>query len=75
MKIFIDRLADAIHFQAFTGRYGCAFSTIGSSGGDDVVSYLNHLINCLGAYALEGRSVALEDDETAILVRNKEPLI
>ncbi len=89
MKIFIDRLADAIHYQAFTGKYGCSVSTPWSSGGDEGVSYLNHLLYSLGAYALDGMSVALEDDETAIFdarqralnmgrrlvesIRNREP--
>jgi len=66
MKIFVDRLADSIHYQVLTGKYGCAVATTGSSGGEEVVSYLNHVINYLGAQALPGMWVALEDDEQAI---------
>jgi multimeric flavodoxin WrbA len=66
MKIFVDRLADCIHYQVFTGKYGCAVATTWSSGGEEVISYLNHVINYLGAQALPGMSVALEDDEQAI---------
>ncbi|MDD1714252.1 MAG: flavodoxin family protein [Methanoregulaceae archaeon] len=66
MKIFVDRLADSIHYQVLTGKYGCAVATTWSSGGEEVVSYLNHVINYLGAQALPGMWVALEDDEQAI---------
>jgi len=30
MKIFIDRLADAIHYQTCAGKYGCAVATPGA---------------------------------------------
>lgn len=66
MKVFIDRLADAIHYQTLSGKYGCAVATTWSSGGDEVVSYLNHLLNYLGILALEGISVATGDDPEAI---------
>lgn len=62
MKVFIDRLADAIHYQTLSGKYGCAVATTWSSGGEGVVGYLNHVLNYLGILALEGISVAIEDD-------------
>jgi len=66
MKVFIDRLADAIHYQTFSGKYGCAVSTTWSSGGEEVVSYLNHVLNYLGILALEGISVAIGDDPDSV---------
>lgn len=66
MKLFVDRLADAIHYQVLTGRYGTAVATTRSSGGEDVVAYLGHVINYLGAFALPGMSVALGDEPEAI---------
>lgn len=66
MKVFIDRLADCIHYQVLSGKYGCAAATTWSSGGEEVVSYLNHVINYLGAQVLPGMWVALGDDEQAI---------
>lgn len=63
MKVFIDRLADAIHYQTLSGKYGCAVTTTWSSGGEGVVSYLNHVLNYLGILALEGISVAIGDDQ------------
>lgn len=66
MKVFIDRLADAIHYQTCAGKYGCAVATTACSGGDDVVAYLNHVLNYLGVIAVDGMSVALGDDPGAI---------
>lgn len=66
MKVFIYRLADAMHYQTLSGKYGCAVTTTFSYGGDDVVSYLNHVLTYLGIPALEGMSVAIEDDWGAV---------
>jgi multimeric flavodoxin WrbA len=66
MKVFIDRLADCIHYQVLYGKYGCAIATTWSSGGDVVVSYLNHVLNYLGASVVPGMWVALGDDDQAI---------
>lgn len=66
MKLFADRLADAIHYQVLTGRYGTSVATTWSSGGDEVVAYLAHVLNYLGAFALPGLSAELGDDAEAI---------
>jgi multimeric flavodoxin WrbA len=58
MKVFFDRLADAIHYQLLAGRYGCSVATTHTSGGDDVVAYQNHVLNYLGVIATGGLSVA-----------------
>ncbi|ABS56793.1 NADPH-dependent FMN reductase [Methanoregula boonei 6A8] len=58
MKVFFDRLADAIHYQQCAGKYGCAVATTGESGGDEVVAYLNHVLNYLGVISVGGMSVA-----------------
>lgn len=58
MKVFLDRLADAIHYQLLGGVYGCAVSTTFESGGDDVVAYLNHVLNYLGVLSVGGIRVA-----------------
>ena len=75
MKVFIDRLADAMHYQTLSGKYGCAVTTTFSSGGDDVVSYLNHVLTYLGIPALEGMSVAVEDDWGAVYDVEREARI
>jgi multimeric flavodoxin WrbA len=58
MKVFFDRLADAIHYQVLAGKFGCAVATTHESGGDDVVEYLNHVLNYLGVMSVGGFSVA-----------------
>jgi multimeric flavodoxin WrbA len=58
MKIFFDRLADAIHYQLLTGKSGCSVASTHTSGGDDVVAYQNHVLNYLGVIAVGGVSVA-----------------
>ena len=58
MKIFFDRLADAIHYQLLDGKYGCSVATTHTSGGDEVVAYLDHVLNYLGVIAVGGLSVA-----------------
>ena len=66
LKVFIDRLADAIHYQGLFGKYGCAVSTTWTSGGEQVISYLNHVLNYLGVLALPGIWVAIGDDDKAL---------
>jgi multimeric flavodoxin WrbA len=58
MKVFFDRLADAIHYQLLSGKYGCSVATTHTSGGDEVVAYQNHVLNYLGVITVGGLSVA-----------------
>jgi len=66
MKVFFDRLADAIHYQQFTGKFGCAVATTAESGGDEVVAYLNHVLNYLGIVSVGGISVAVGEKPGAL---------
>ncbi len=66
MKVFIDRLADAMHYQNLAGRYGCSVATTGVSGGDAVTGYLNHVLNYLGVTTVGGLSAALGSDTEAL---------
>lgn len=58
MKVFFDRLADAIHYQLLAGKYGCSVATTHTSGGDAVVAYLDHVQNYLGVISVGGLAVA-----------------
>jgi len=58
MKVFFDRLADAIHYQVLAGKFGCSVATTHESGGAEVVAYLNHVLNYLGVLLVGGLSVA-----------------
>jgi multimeric flavodoxin WrbA len=66
MKIFFDRLADAIHYQVLAGKYGCSVTTTHTSGGDDVIAYQNHVLNYLGVVAVGGLSVASRGNTEAV---------
>jgi multimeric flavodoxin WrbA len=66
MKVFFDRLADAIHYQLLADRYGCSVSVTQESGGDEVVAYLNHVLNYLGVVTMGGISVAIREDLDAL---------
>jgi multimeric flavodoxin WrbA len=72
MKIFFDRLADAIHYQLFAGKYGCSAATTHTSGGDEVVAYQNHVLNYLGVVSVGGISVATGGDSMVIDAREAE---
>ena len=72
MKIFFDRLADAIHYQLFAGKYGCSVATTHTSGGDEVVAYQNHVLNYLAVVSVGGISVATGGDSSAVEARGEE---
>ena len=72
MKIFFDRLADAIHYQLLAGKSGCSVATTHTSGGDEVVAYLNHVLNYLAVVSVGGLSVATGGDSEAVDVREAE---
>jgi multimeric flavodoxin WrbA len=66
MKLFFDRLADAIHYQMLTGKYGCAVVTTYDSGGTEVVAYLEHVLNYLAVVSVGGISIATQGDTSTI---------
>src|SRR5512136_628444 len=72
MKVFFDRLADAIHYQLLAGKYGCSVATTHSSGGDDVVTYQNHVLNYLAVISVGGLSVATGGDADVLDAREAE---
>ena len=41
MKAVFDRMADAIHCQMLTGKFGCSVCTAGGSGEHEVAGYMN----------------------------------
>ena len=44
MKAFFDRMADAIHCQMLTGKFGCSVCTAGGAGEAEVVGYMNKVL-------------------------------
>lgn len=79
MKILFDRLADAIHYQVLTGKYGCSVVTTHESGGGEVSAYLDHVLNYLGivsigriAVATQGNSGTIDAKEDSARVLGKQ---
>jgi multimeric flavodoxin WrbA len=72
MKVFFDRLADAIHYQLLAGKYGCSLATTHTSGGDEVVAYQNHVLNYLGVVSVGGMNVATGGEAEAVDAKEAE---
>jgi len=72
MKIFFDRLADSIHYQVLTRKYGCSVATTHESGGDAVTAYLDHVLNYLGIVSVGRLSVATRGDAAAVDAREED---
>ena len=66
MKAVFDRMADAIHCQMLTGKFGCSVCTAGGSGEHEVVGYMNKVLMTLGAYVVGGIGVAIGRDPSAL---------
>jgi len=62
LKAVFDRMADAIHCQMLTGKYGCSVCTAGGSNYDKVVEYMNHILMSLGAITVGEVGVAVGRD-------------
>ena len=72
MKVFFDRLADAIHYQLLAGKYGCSVATTHTSGGDEVAAYENHVLNYLAVVSVGGLSIATGGDAEAVDAREAD---
>ena len=66
MKAVFDRMADAIHCQMLTGKFGCSVCTAGGSGEHEVVGYMNKVLMTLGANVVGGIGVAIGRDPSAL---------
>jgi multimeric flavodoxin WrbA len=66
MKALFDRMADAIHCQMLTGKFGCSVCTAGGTGEIEVVGYMNKVLATLGANVVGGIGVAIGRDPAAL---------
>lgn len=66
LKAVYDRMADAIHCQMFTGKFGCAVCTAGGSNQDEVVHYMNRAFTNMGGTSIGGVGVAVGRDPSAL---------
>ena len=67
MKAAFDRMADAIHCQMFSGKYGCSVCTAGGSNEMEVVGYMNRVLTSLGATVIGGVGVAFQGNPDRIV--------
>lgn len=72
LKTLLDRMADSIHCQYFTGKYGCAVSTAGGSMADEVADYMNDALLHLGATTVGRVGVNLMGNPEAIVPAEKK---
>jgi multimeric flavodoxin WrbA len=66
LKTLFDRMADAIHCQQFSGKYGCAVCTAGGSHADEVADYMNTTLLNLGATTVGKVAVLVGADPKAV---------
>lgn len=72
LKLLLDRMADAIHCQRFVGKYGCAVSTAGGSGADDVAAYLNQTLQVLGATTVGSVGIVLGTEPDTLFAAEEQ---
>jgi len=72
MKVVFDRMADVIHCQMFSGKYGCSVCTAGGSNEMEVVGYMNRVLTSFGAQVVGGVGVAFRGNPDAILPAEKK---
>ena len=72
MKALFDRMADSIHCQLFSGKYGCSVCTAGGSKADEVADYMNGVLLTLGASTAGRVGVVLgTDPDTLVLAERR----
>ena len=72
LKTLFDRMADSIHCQYFTGKYGCAVCTAGGSNADAVAAYMNQTLLHLGATTVGAVGLNFLGNPDAILPAEKQ---
>ncbi len=72
LKTILDRMADSIHCQSFSGKYGCSVSTAGGSMAEEVADYMNMTMRNLGATTVGKVAVLLGADPHAIEPAEKQ---
>ena len=62
LKAVIDRMEEPVYRQMLAGKYGCSVVTAGRAGYKGVLRYLNCILNQLGATAVGGIAVPLDEN-------------
>jgi len=72
LKTLLDRMADSIHCQNFTGKYGCSVSTAGGSMAEETAGYMNDALGMLGAQTVGLVGVNFMGNPDAIVPAEKK---
>jgi multimeric flavodoxin WrbA len=72
LKTILDRMADNVHCQSFSGKYGCAVCTAGGSHAEEVADYINEALLQYGATTVGKVAVLVGADPNAIVVGEKQ---
>ncbi|MCK9579212.1 MAG: flavodoxin family protein [Methanoregula sp.] len=67
MKTMLDRMADVVHCQTLSGKYGCAVCTAGGAYADEVADYMNMTLLNFGATTVGKTAVLVGADPYAIV--------
>lgn len=67
LKTLLDRMADVVHCQSFSGKYGCAVCTAGGSYADEVADYMNMALLNFGATTVGKVGCLVGADPNAIV--------
>ena len=71
-KVVLDRMADVIHCQMFSGKYGCSVSTAGGSGAEEIANNLNRALHQMGASTVGLVGVNILGDPCAVTKKEKD---
>lgn len=72
LKTMLDRMADVVHCQSLSGKYGCSVCTAGGDYADEVADYMNQALLNFGATTVGKTAVLLGGNPDAIVGAEKE---
>jgi len=72
LKTLFDRMADVVHCQSLSGKYGCSVCTAGGSYADEVADYMNTALLNFGATTVGKVGVLVGADPNAIVGGEKQ---
>jgi multimeric flavodoxin WrbA len=67
LKTMLDRMADVVHCQSLSGKYGCSVCTAGGAYADEVADYMNMALLNFGATTVGKVGVLVGADPNAIV--------
>jgi multimeric flavodoxin WrbA len=72
LKTMLDRMADIVHCQSFSGKYGCSVCTAGGHYADEVADYMNMALLNYGATTVGRVGVLVGGNPNAIVEGEKQ---